>query len=466
MFFKNLFKIIGNQPFIKNTYQFCKDLLLNTRVEIVIGLFAATTFAAVNSYRHEKKQKAHKPVAFSEMEYQVNKARAEGRELSVINWVYGSVNDSYMKYAEGSNDALRVDEDHRRYALELERHENKAKSSHMTIGEYAEMMPKITQDFMTTFAKPDGAANDAAAIIQAFDAAWTESHVDHYHPEVYYVTVYTGTGKNRSSHREPRIRQVYDNTTHSYYYHEDAGNRAAQLMEAFMQKYPDMNIGAKLEKTDEVHEDNKNAILRSMEERFKKKKPSKQEFLDLANTFATASNFAKYFPAVKQNYNRLTKVGMAWQSAKGDAHSDSYKTRSRSDRGPEEYRMTKNAMEYAKDMHDADKVIVDGVLFAAKKIPELDSLIKEYVDVVLYGKKGDADKLRDQIEDLAPQIYEKNFKDGFDVYPFKWVTVILLTALGAAAGAGVGALADKGIDALAEKRRRRRNEKESQKISF
>ncbi len=436
--------------------QTLRNLVFKTRVEIVAGVFAAGTLAGVLSYRDNKKKEAHLPVAFSEIEDIIARAERDGRAVSPLTMEYAVTNDIAMKLFEANNDALAKDAGHAAFARELERHMDKSQATHATIDAYAQMMPQITQKALLALEKPIGAARYVSPLSAAFEAAWDDSHHDHYRTEFYPVTVCSGSGKSRSCRTETRSRQVYDHTTHTYTYHPEDAARAQALLAAMLRTYPDMILADRLDTATAVNADNQNAILKSMSGLFDDGSPSSHELLRVANTWAHGANFTKYFPEVVKAHKNLAGLQWEWNAAMGTASSQRYDTRSRLDAGPAEFQLAAQGIAQGAALEKNTNDITAGILFADKNVPLLNSKIKQYIDAVLHGGEGDPDALRKEIMKLGPAIYQENFKEGFDVYPFKWSTVLLLTLVGAALGAGLGAGADHGLNSLAARRARRR----------
>jgi len=167
----------------------------------------------------------------------------------------------------------------------------------------------------------------------------------------------------------------------------------------------------------------------------------------LANTWATGSNFTAYFPEAVEGRNTLDRLEPSWQRALRTAESTSYRNRSRTSSGPDEFQTAEAIMENGSKVSKSMQDIGDAIIMAGAKIPELSAMIDQYNKAVLHGGKGDPDKLRGDILETAQDVYATNFARGFDVYPFSWGMIILLTL----AGAAVGALAGAGVDTALER---------------
>lgn len=440
-------------------------LIFNTRVEIVAGLFAIGTLTGVLSYRDNQKKAAHIPLAFSEIETITKKFNQKGEPVPALTKEYAVINDFTMKVFESSNDALAKNTDNEAFARELQKHMDHTIDGQNTISDYAAQFPSITKEALASLSVPVQAAKELPAILKKFDDSWDESHRDHYHTEWYTTLSCSGSGKSRSCHTVLRSRQVYDNTTHTYTFHPDEAAQAQRLLAAFIKKYPEVNI-SQLVKTTQTNEANQRAIRTSMADLFEDKNPTAEDYLKLANTWATASNFTEYFPEVRESHDKLKKLSNVWGWSLQNAHSESYKTRSRRDAGPEEFRTAEAIIRHGMTLGRATKDITSGIHYADQAVPKLNQKINEFIDMSLNSKPGDADELRASIMDMSRDMYKKNFEKGFDVYPFKWETVILLTLAGMAIGAGAGAGVDHMLNRYESKRLVTEAEEKKKKPKF
>jgi hypothetical protein len=429
--------------------QKAKQLVHDTYIEIVIGAVTLSSIFGAVSYNHNKKKEADLPVAFSEIEATTRSFEEKGQAVPPLTRFYSVVNDVTMKVFESNNIALAKDDGNEAFAHELETRVNPALKVYPLISEYAAEMP---DDAFNARRSLDKVANESRDLLDVDDElakTWDESHIDSYRTETYWVSVTNSDGKG--SHTEMRTRQVYDHTTHYYEYNPEHGAAAAQLLLAFLAKYPDVKIEEHLYPATATHPENENAILSSMKKLFEKKPPTAAELLQLANKWATGSNLTKYLPKITADHQQLSSLGPSWDAATRTASSESYITYSRYDSGPTEYQIAENALSYGEDFRKSSAKIIDGIHCAGTDIPLLDAKIKEYVDVTLHGKEGDADDLRTEILDMSRKIYKANFENGFDVDPFSWLEVIGIALLGGLLGAAAG----KGADIYFDKRKER-----------
>jgi hypothetical protein len=192
--------------------------------------------------------------------------------------------------------------------------------------------------------------------------------------------------------------------------------------------------------------ENEAAMRESMKRELDGKTPTTEQYLKFANTWAQGSNYLKYKGAAEQNHNALEGLSPQWNAHMHTSKSTRFRTYSHYDSGPKEYQTAEQTAARISDLRKAAHGVIDGMHFSGQKVPELNTKIKEYVDVVLHAKHGDPDALRADIMKTARGIYDQNYENGFDVHPFKWLDIILLTVLGMAIGGGIGYGADRLLD--------------------
>lgn len=451
--------------------QTLKSLFLETKIEILIGAIAFGTVGGIASYNANKHKRGEIPVAFSEYESIQEEFNKKGERVPALTTFYAVTNDIAMKVFESNNLAYQHSNgDHKAFAYELRTRVNPAYKNHALISEYADSFPNYTNEALQSLSAPITAAQSIPGVKDAFNKTWGYDYHHNYHTEYYTERECTGTGKDERCYDVTKSREVYDNTDHYYTYHREFGEQADILLSSLMQKYPDMRLTESLRRASTTHEENQNAIRKSMRELFEKKNPDAEDYLKLANKWADGSTFEKNYPAVREAYAKLSSISRDWSSAKTTAKSISYRTNYRSDDGPAEYQLAETAQGNCNRMTESLYEIIDGINFAGQKVPELNSKIKEYVGVVLEGKPGNADDLRAEILETTKSIYQKNFKDGYDVNPNIWGWVVLFSVLGIAAGAAAGTGVDKilpsalgTIEEHLEKRRQRKEQEAAQK---
>ncbi len=424
-----------------------KKMLYETPVEILIGVMLVGATFGVARYHVERSHEGNIPLAFSEIERTTKEFSAKGLTVPPLTRQYSLSSDAAMKVFESNNIALAKDRTNETFARELETRIDPALKKHMLISEIAAEMPEDTRNALASVQKLTDATRELPAVANAFGAVWDESHVDSYHTEFYTTQSCDSKGQNCTT--QIHTRQVYDYTTHTYSYNQAQGEAAYVALGNFLQKFPDLNVQERLHLASGTGAENEDAIKTSMKDRFKDKAMTAAEALGLANTWASGSNFTKYTPIIRNSEAQLNNLLPAWAQGKGTAQSTSYRTYSHSDAGPREYQIAEAVRDNAVTANNSSVKIIDGIAYAGSAVPSLSRQIRDYVDVSLHGKAGDPDKMRSQLMKSARDLYDKNFENGFDVNPFKWLMIVLYTTLGMALGGGMGA----GVNWLLDKKK-------------
>jgi hypothetical protein len=404
------------------------------------------------SYHDNLEKEGHIPLAFSEIERTKQSFEKEGHRVPPLTVFYSSVNDVSMKVFESNNIALETGRDHSIFAGELKTRVNRALRVHRLITEHAAEIDDDAKAALQSLHKIGDAGLPLAELSEALSRVWSASHKDEYHTELYPVT--SCDAKNNCT-VSMHTRQVYDYTIHTYTYDPAQGERADNLLKAFVLNYPDMKLDEILHLATEVGNPNLFAIKKSMKEALKGNALPPAQALTYANTWATGSNLSKYYPDVTSGHASLQKSSPAWSTAKTTARSTRYTTYSSSDAGPREYQVIQQALKAAGDMNQASQKILGGIHLAPQAVHQMEGKIREFIDVIEGEGKGDADKLRKEILQLARDNYNRNIENGFDVQPFKWKHVLLFTLLGMALGGGLGFGANAAVDGLARRRQRK-----------
>lgn len=431
-----------------------RDLVYDTPIEIAIGALLVGSMGGYWVYQHNNEKMGHTPIAFSEIESTLQAAKEKGAEVGGLTTTLSYTSDVTMKVIESRNLAwVRAGgEDHKYFAQELETRVNPALKKHALISEYAAQMPGEVARAMQSLAPISEAAKDAAPVAAHFGRAWNESHKDHYRTEVYVVTVCTSNGKTTTCSPQVRTRQVYVNTTHSYTYNSEYGAAAAQALGKYLAENPDITVRERLIPAKETHRENEEAMAEGLRAKFKDKLPTKAEILDYANTWVKGSNFTIYLPQVYSGHSTLEKSFAAWNDARTSAQSVSYKTTSRTDSGPREFQVARRAEAAALQVQGAANKITNGIEAAGVLVPKLNAEIVDYVAAVKADRKSsELDARRERIMDTAMSAYKQNFENGFDLNPFKWGMVILVTVLSTLFGSALGT----GVDHYINTRKRR-----------
>lgn len=417
-----------------------KKIFFETPVEILMGVAILGSIFGGLSYRHNAAKSGEIPLAFSEIEQIEKDHKAQDMEVPPLTRFYASNNDVAMKVFESNNIALKTGKSHEVFAHELQTRVDASLKKHKLISEYAAEMPQDARAALQSVDKLSQAARKLPPVQDAFNKAWTADHDDVYHTEFYTTT--SCDSKNNCT-TQLHSRQVYDYTWHTFTYNAKYGEQASRLLNEYLARHPDMKLDEVLKLARATSAENETAMRESMKRQLEGRTPSQEEYLKFANTWAEGSNYLKYKGAAEQNHNALEGLSPQWNAHKNTSKSVRYKTYRHHDSGPKEFQTAEQTAMRIKELREAAHGVIDGMHFSGQKVPELSQKIKDYVDVVLHAKHGDPDALRADIMKTARGIYDQNYENGFDVHPFKWLDVILLTVLGMAVGGGIGYGADR-----------------------
>jgi hypothetical protein len=425
---------------IKEFAQKAKYLIDTTPIEIPFGALVLGLALGTYGYDANIEKESRRPVAFSEVGKTVQAfEREEKGAVPPLTKFYASTNDMIMRIFEASNEALSRNDSNETFAKELEFKTDRAFKFHRQLGQDAAEIPKAAQEALKSVQKLVDVTNNIPPVIRDFSNTWDESHHDVTRTKHYSVRV---CDSKKKCHSERRTKQVYDHTNHSYTYHSQYGESAAQSLASFLQKFPDVAIQEKIILSAKTDVENEYAIEKSMKEVLKGKIPTPEQSLHYANMWASNSNFATFQPQAVANHASLQGLSPRWKQAAGTAHSTRYRTYSHSDSGPAEYQLAKQTLSVAQALNTASQKIVGGMRFAGGNAPVLESKVKEFIAVTLDKKKGDADQIRDDLMSLTINTYKNNFETGLDVEPFKWGEVFGYTFAGILAGGALGWGAD------------------------
>lgn len=436
-----------------------RRLIYDTPIEVALGAVLLGGSLGIGSYHFQQQKEGQIPVAFSEIGATIDSYVARGEEVPPLTVFYSRNNDFTMQVFEANNNAFEVDRSDKAFAEALEVKMDPSKRLHMQIPEYADELPRDAQDALGSLDKLVQAERDLPSLIAALDAVWDESHYDVTHTEFYTTEDCDSEGKCTTT---THTREVYDYTRHTYTYDERAGENAARVLAEFMQRHPDLNIAERLIPATEVHTDNLEAIARSMKELLKGNMPTQEQALQFANTWATGSNFTTYMPQVRGGHGAISRETPQWQTAKNKAESQQYRTYHHYDDGPAEFQVIERAKSGAIQALNASRSITSGIRQTAGQSQQLEQQAQEYIDVVNGERDGNPRKLRANLMETARDIYNANFKNGFDVKPFKAWLVAVWTIAGTLLGGLIGYGADQFINAnkyMWERARRAREEK-------
>lgn len=441
----SLIEAIKNYPLRQKTWQIIHD----TPAEIFVTSALVMTVGGVVFTDYYKSEHGLIPISFSEFGKTYKAYQEKGLEAPVLTRFYSRASDFNMKVFESKNEAFVRGDSHESFARELETRIDPALRIHRQLPEMTEDLKKDAKEALQRISVLLDAARDASTWIVPMQKSWEDDHDDVYKTVYYYETVCDSQGKNCT--QEQRSRQEYDYTIHTYDYYPAYGHQGALALQAFLLKYPTLQIAERLELAKKTDVFNEYAIEQSMKRQLNRKIPTPEQSLSYANTWATGSTFSAMHPVITSRHDQLLRQSPQWDKARHTAKSDRYRTYSRSDSGPREFQLARAISRNGNEMVTATYKISSGIQFMGANAQVMVDKIKEYIAVVLDKKPGDADKLRAEIMDLSRTAYKMNFSNGHDVRPVKWEVIF-----GVIGGLGIlGALKGWGIDTLIRNNRHR-----------
>ena len=444
-----------NQLSYQNIKSTGKRLILETPIEVAAGALLIGSVTGTYGYMHETAKRGQIPLAFSEIsQIEFDAETLHRMQVPPLTRFYTSVNDVAMQIFEANNQSYNVwGGSDRNFAFELEKKIEPTFRIHSQIPEFADKIGVQSQQAQTSIKPLTEASHDLPALIRALDKSWEDTHNDIYRTEIYTTTSCNSKGSCTTT---THSRQVYDYTIHTYDYHPEQGRLAAELMQDFVEKHPDLRIAEELLQTSRTNAENEWAMRESRKHMPNYEKLTPDNYLHLANTWATGSNFNVLTPDIYNAHARLKTKTPQWQHALPTAKDARYRTFSHHDDGPREFQIAEAAFKYAVEMAGKIDQIEGGMRYAAQKIPEVENKIRKFVDIELHYAPDDGRDYKSEIIEDARTIYQRNFAGGFDVRPVKWYLMVAWAAIGMLAGAGIGFGVDRYIDKKVKNNRHNR----------
>ena len=433
---------------INQTYGRFLTLLKRTSAEIFIVGAIDLVIGAGYGANHETVRAKYIPLGFSEIHQIERDAHYQNAAIEPMTRYLTGANDLTMKVFESWNESHErtyAGSNVKYFASELDRRMDPALKFHLyEIYDYLRDLPSQADSALLELNPFLTVNNGLQSVNSDFSRSWSESHIDSYRTEYYTVTVDDGGGK---SHTETRSRRVYDHTTHSYRYDKPAGERASSGLDALIDKIGTLTFRETLRTASQTNAEGEYGAEKSRRN-FSRHRPTQKELFEFANMWATGSTLNANLPAIMAGWAALRNDADIWRSAKTQAQDAWYITHSHSDAGPREYQAAQTALSNGLATATAVSEIVEGITFTRAQLPVLEAMIRQIIDIEMNYKKGDSKKLMRQIVALSQDIYGKNFKNGFDVDPYR-VWFVLLLAL---SGLVAGGLAGWGLDYAGDKK--------------
>jgi hypothetical protein len=432
-----------------------KHLLIDTPIEVAIGAVVLAVSAAYVSHRIESNRDKLIPLAFSELSQIEDDAKAKGEKVDPLTKYHASLNDTVMKVLESWNDAWRHSTSksaaYTSFAEFLGQRMERKNDFRHKLPDLLEELPKDADAALGELSDFAQASARVRRVNSDFRRAWSYSSYNHYRTETRTRTKTVGSGKNRRTVREKYTVQVYDGTTHTYNYDRGAGEAASSGLDSTLKDFDDLTYAIKMTIASHVQAENLEAIKSS-----RKKKDGEEmsdaEALKLACTWRFGSNIAENQASFSNPWSSLRADAAKWRASKSGARSRSYRTSFRTDSGPSEYRVVEAASRSGEYFVENIDEVIKGMELVKRTSPQLDTKIRDFIGVMLYpddapGVERKPKEMAYALRELATQMYQKNFKGGFDIKGYRAGMVVLYGFLGLI----LGGLAGYGVDRAGEK---------------
>lgn len=436
--------------------KFVKELLRDTPIEVLIVSLGLGTAAALVSHKIESNRDKLIPVAFSEISQIEDQAEAAGKEVDTFTLYHAGLNDLVMKVLESWNDAWKYSSNrssaYKKFGELLDARMCGRTSFRHKLSDLLEDVPRHTESALEELSGFAKASNRIKGVNVNFKRAWNERHIDNYHTEIRTrLVTHTDSKGNSYTTTETYTVQVYDDTTHTYNYNKNEGESASSRLDGILEDFDKLALAINMKMATIVQEENLEAIKlsRKIEQ---DEELTDAELMKLACTWRFGSNMFQNKGAFANPWGQLRKDADNWRNAKGSARDHKYKTTRHLDSGPEEYRVVKQALDHGEYFVKSIDEVLNAMNYVKQQVPQLEEKIRTFIGVMLYpedvpGVEPRPKQMAYEIRDLAKEIYQRNFKEGFDVERYRTGMVVLYGVLGLIAGALLGL----GVDRAGEK---------------
>ena len=442
--FESMYEKIKNNSLVRNMQRVFRRTSLEILVGLVIGGFAG----GVVSGHYESARNNKIPLGFSEITQLEKEAEKENptQGVGAITHFYASTNDICMKVFEAwnlTNKKFNFDFDNA-FAKELEYHVDPTfKTHHYNLKSFfGVIQERATNAFnkLGQFVKVNGKMN---GVNSSFDASWSHSSVDTTHQECHEVeSCSTDSEGNQNCTTHEECHTVCDYTTHYFTYHKEDGEKSSKLLDLVLIENKDLHFPEELRIVKQTNAEGEYASETSREDK-EVTFSDKAKLLKIANTWNFGSTYNYNKDEIMSLWKNLHSDSDNWRRDKETAHDESFVTCCGCFESPKEYDTAEKALSNGRNFSKLTDEIIGGIEYIKSTAPKLDKLIDEYIGATLDNKEGKPKKLRKEIMKTAKEMYQKNFKEGFEVDRFRWSVLFLSILLGGGTGAGIGYLIDR-----------------------
>ncbi|MCB9555888.1 MAG: hypothetical protein H6707_07280 [Deltaproteobacteria bacterium] len=434
-----------------------KHLVLNTRAEIVAAAILGGLALGGIALQRELRLSEKIPLSYAmvkQLEYQ---AQRDGLPLHELARYYAYTNDAMMDVFESHNDAkdgggefARNFARHLDYQMNLPRDRAQLPYLLPPLSELARKAKGTLDDFSTV---GDGMARVSAALA----STWSEHHNDHYEDVLKERTItWTDSTGTHSKIEQYYIRE-YQYTDHDYRYDATQGTAAVDDFRRVRGKVPALALPTVLQPARQTDAENDYAVELSRRARNKSRPLSDAELLELAKIWSKGATYSANGPEIIALWNQALKDdASAWEIASQSADDQHYRTKQRSHPGPKEYQIAQGAQQNSALVAARVQQILEGFDYTAANAPLLEGKIKQLIAIEISGSKGQRRQLAREILSISRNIYQKNFRAGSDITPFRGWLVAVMMLCGSVLGGALGYGLDRYIDERYERSGKRR----------
>ena len=425
-----------------------KSLFIETKIELVLFSIIGFLLVFLISYINEYENSKYIPIAFSEMEEIENICKKESTNVPVItkylnstfdltNKVFECWNESQNLMLLGSNTKSFASELDYRIDTILRNHKYEITDLKLIIQDYSDSLNIYFKKYIEVM-------NNSAYITDLANKTWKYDTYDHYHPE---TRTYTTTDSKGNSTTHTYIVMVYDYTDHTFTYYPVYGEILDNDNFKFINDYHNFFYDENLITSNKVGANNEYAIQKSRKNKIDSSL-SQEQILFISKQWATNSFYTIYNAKLHVNWDYYNQLQPAWTFDKLNSHSIKFRTTSHRDDGPKEYRTVQKIKNTSNNINSITSSIIFTIRNTKINVIKLEQLIKDYIDVSLNNKEGDAEELKYQIMHLTKNVYESNFIGQEKINMFNWWIVIGWSLFGAFIGLIVGFAIDSLIDKI------------------
>jgi hypothetical protein len=394
-----------------------------------------TAIAATGSILHEIQRSKTIPLAYAEIEI-IRKQLTEEKPLTQF---LACTNDFCMNIFEAHNAAYDKKKMMQGFGDALQER-NYNHNDHLGIQTLGKEAVQYAKQVKEKLASHEEAMKGLQIVIERLDKAWQESHIDSYRTEIYYDTEYYTDSQGRSQSRQVmRTRQVYDHTTHEYWYDRNEGVAASYFMHDILKKIPQLQPFESVETAAKVSDEGKIAALKSR----KKNILLEEDYEKISRIWKEGTAHDDNLVTVVNDYATLPSLLSPWDVHKETAKSNyCYITYSHYDSGPEEYQSAKKLQGTTEEITQKIGGLLDHLQYVTATVPALQNNIEQYFLLMQQPNKKEIKKAGKTILHDTKELYSTIFNKGIDVDLFKEWHVGIWTILGAGAGLGLGMLGE------------------------